>query len=62
MNEIICPLDGRPCAPSCPDRYIDQPEGGCLLTTLAEISDAVIVGKGGAFHALPHLPPLRGQP
>lgn len=43
MNEIICPIDGRPCDPDCPDRYIDQPDGGCILTTVAELSDSVII-------------------
>lgn len=43
MNEIICPIDGRPCDPSCPDRYIDHPEGGCILTTVTDLTDVVIV-------------------
>lgn len=45
MNEIICPYDGRPCDPNCPDRYVDQPEGGCFLTTAAEMGSTVIIVK-----------------
>lgn len=43
MRGIICPIDGCPCDPSCPDRYIDHPDGGCILTTVAELSDSVII-------------------
>ena len=43
MTEIICPIDGRPCEETCPDRYTDRPEGGCLLTTAAEFADVVII-------------------
>ena len=43
MNEIICPYDGRPCDPNCPDRYIDQPEGGCILTTASEMGCKVFI-------------------
>ncbi|MGO5096083.1 hypothetical protein ACTQ34_09695 [Agathobaculum sp. LCP25S3_E8] len=35
-KDITCPLDNRPCEHNCPDRYIDRPEGGCLLTTALE--------------------------
>lgn len=43
MNDIICPLDGQPCEKDCPDRYTDNPEGGCDLTTMMEHADTVIV-------------------
>ena len=43
MNEFICPYDGRPCDPNFPDRYIDQPEGGCILTTAAELGCKVFI-------------------
>lgn len=43
MNEIICPIDGKPCDPACPNRYIDQPGGGCVLSTVADMSDTVII-------------------
>ena len=36
MQQIICPVDGQPCEPDCPDRFTDRPEGGCLLSMLAE--------------------------
>lgn len=43
MKEIICPLDGRPCEKNCPDRYRDQPEGGCWITTAQELGAQVII-------------------
>ena len=43
MNEIICPIDGRSCDPDCPDRYVDQPEGGCILTTASELGCKVFI-------------------
>lgn len=43
MNEVICPVDRRPCDPECPDRHVDRPEGGCILTTAAEIGCSVII-------------------
>ena len=36
MRQVICPLDGKPCEQDCPDRYIDQPEGGCMRPALRE--------------------------
>lgn len=36
-KDVICPLDGKPCEKGCPDRYEDQPEGGCTLTTAVEL-------------------------
>lgn len=44
---MICPVDGKPCDPDCPDRYTDRPEGGCLMTTLQEHSDSLLL-----FHPL----------
>ena len=40
---IICPVDNRPCELSCPDRYTDTPDGGCILTTAQEMGCTVIV-------------------
>lgn len=45
MDTIICPIDGRPCEESCPDRYNDHPGGGCMLTTLIENSKTAVVIK-----------------
>lgn len=48
MSAVLCPLDGLPCAEDCPDRYRDEPGGGCLLTTLMEFADVMIVIKSAA--------------
>lgn len=45
MSAVLCPLDGKPCEENCPDRYRDEPGGGCLLTTLMEFADVMIVIK-----------------
>ena len=37
MQDLICPLDGKPCEKDCPDRYTDQPKGGCFPTTASEL-------------------------
>lgn len=42
MQQKICPLDGQPCAPDCPDRYRDEPAGGCVLTTAREQGGKVV--------------------
>ncbi len=42
MRQITCPIDGKPCEQDCPDRYIDQPEGGCWLTTAIELGGHII--------------------
>ena len=34
MKQRICPLDGKPCERSCPDRYPNDPRGGCILVAL----------------------------
>lgn len=46
MKQLICPIDGLPCERDCPDRYIDQPEGGCILTTAQELG-ATLLNLGG---------------
>lgn len=43
MEVKICPIDGRPCEESCPDRYRDTPDGGCFLTTAIELGCNVFV-------------------
>lgn len=54
MEQIICPIDGKPCEETCPDRYIDRAEGGCFMTTFIEVCgpDSVIImrSKGGGKH------------
>lgn len=45
MEEIVCPLDNKPCEKDCPDRYKDVPEGGCPITTMLEMGICVIVIK-----------------
>lgn len=47
MNQLTCPLDGKPCETDCPDRYKDQPEGGCVLTTAQELGAQIIDFGGG---------------
>lgn len=47
MKQLICPLDGQPCEADCPDRYHDQPEGGCHLTTAQELGAQIINFGGG---------------
>lgn len=47
MKQVICPLDGKPCENDCPDRYKDQPEGGCFLTTAQELGANIIDFCGG---------------
>lgn len=47
MNQLTCPLDGKPCEADCPDRYHDQPEGGCILTTAQELGAQIIYLDGG---------------
>ena len=42
MEVLQCPIDGQPCAADCPDRYRDQPEGGCWLTTACELGGRVL--------------------
>lgn len=34
MKQRICPLDGKPCEKSCPDRYPNDPRGGCILVAM----------------------------
>ena len=42
MKQLICPLDGKLCEAGCPDRYRDQPQGGCMLTTAQEQGARII--------------------
>ncbi len=46
MKQLLCPLDGKPCEADCPDRYRDQPDGGCMLTMAQEMG-AQIMNLGG---------------
>jgi len=55
MKKLICPLDGKPCKADCPDRYTDQSEGGCFLTTAWELG-ARIVDFGGGNIGMMFLP------
>ena len=50
MQDLICPLDGKPCEEGCPDRYVDHPEGGkemrrisILIKALGHIFGAFVV-------------------
>lgn len=42
MEQRICPIDGKPCEADCPDRYRDEPAGGCTLTTAVELGAKLI--------------------
>lgn len=42
IKQRICPLDGKPCEKDCPDRYKDEPAGGCFLTTARELGATVL--------------------
>lgn len=55
MNQVACPLDGKPCAADCPDRYQGRPEGGCALTTAQELG-AEIVNFGGGSVGMMFMP------
>ena len=43
MSCLFCPIDDAPCDPGCPDRYIDRPEGGCILTTVQELGGCILI-------------------
>lgn len=47
MKDVICPLDGRPCEKDCPDRYTDQLNDGCTLTTARGLGAKIIDLGGG---------------
>lgn len=47
MKQLTCPIDGKPCDPQCPDRYIDQEQGGCALTTAQELGFTLLNLGGG---------------
>lgn len=52
MNHIICPLDNLPCERDCPDRYKDEPGGGCMLTTAAELGATILDFGNGSVGML----------
>lgn len=43
MDQIICPIDGKPCEKDCRDRYQDKPEGGCALSDALAAGDISIL-------------------
>lgn len=47
MNDRICPLDGKPCERSCPDRYPNDPRGGCILVAVHDVSEDYNAKKEG---------------
>ncbi len=47
MKQRICPLDGKPCEKSCPDRYKDDPRGGCILVAMHDVSEDYNAKKEG---------------
>lgn len=47
MNDRICPLDGKPCEKSCPDRYPNDPRGGCILVAMHDVSEDYNAKKEG---------------
>lgn len=49
MKQLICPLDGKPCEADCPDRYRDEPEGDCMLTTAQELGGKILDFGGGSI-------------
>lgn len=52
MKQLICPVDGKPCDPQCPDRYIDREQGGCFLTTAQELCFTLMNLGGGNVAAV----------
>lgn len=55
MKQVNCPIDGKPCERDCPDRYIDHPGGGCVLTTAQELG-AELINLGGGDVAILYAP------
>ncbi len=45
MQQVICPIDNKPCEVDCPDRYRDALEGGCLMTTAMEFGVNLLILK-----------------
>ena len=43
MHNVTCPIDGEPCHPKCIRRFIDRPEGGCMLSVLLESCNAALI-------------------
>ena len=60
MDQLICPLDGKPCEANCPDRYHDQPEGGCILTTAQELGFQ-IMDLGDGWGGMLYVPSQRRE-
>ena len=60
MKQLICPLDGKSCEADCPDRYRDQPEGGCMLTTAQELGFQ-IMDLGDGWGGMPYVPSQRRE-
>lgn len=52
MEQVICPLDNLPCELDCPDRYKDEPSGGCKLSTAAELGAKILDFGGGTIGLL----------
>lgn len=57
MKDILCPLDGRPCDPACPEQYHDQ--SGCWMTTAQKVG-AQVLPLGGDTVAVVYLPGQEG--
>lgn len=55
-QQVVCPLDGKPCESDCQDRYHDTSDGGCCLTTAQELGGAILDFGGGTVGLLftPH--------
>ena len=49
MIDRICPIDGKPCEKDCPDRYVDAPRGGRILTDVKERGGKIIPLGGGDY-------------
>ncbi len=56
MEQRRCPLDGKPCEVNCPDRYRDEPEGGCILTTALDLGADLYRLDGGRDTAIVFTP------
>ena len=52
MTDVICPLDGKPCEKECPDRFVDTPDGGCLLTMALGVGASVMYLDGRSIYPL----------
>lgn len=61
MKQLICPILNLPCEADCPDRYPDQPEGGCRLTTAQEMGAKIVILGNGTVGML-FTPGEEGEP